>query len=144
VAAKGTNVQLGSSELGFIERRGARSHRGGSAFSRSAVLSRALIMLNALLEDADPKPRLPPAVKEVAIGALTTPWTLKPLEVRHLEDVLAAAGAELDRLLQGASLERGVVLETVAGLSFAEKCALVDLAIQAHAPGAAMAAVQPG
>lgn len=138
MAAKGTNIQLGTADIVFLERRGARSHRGGSEFSRSSVLHRLIEGMRALVEDADPRPRLTPAVYQAVVTLLPAGWTLKPLEIHHLEEVLARA-PELAEVAAQAGLEPPALLAAVAALSFAEKYALVDLAIQAHAPAAAAA-----
>jgi hypothetical protein len=137
-----TNVQLGTEGLKLIERRGARAHRGGSAFSRSSALLRQLRLLEALLEDADPRPRLARRVYETAIAALRRGWNLKPLEIRHLDEVLARAQG-LEEALAAARLERREFLDSIKALSFAEKCALVDLAVQAHAPSTPVDDEQP-
>jgi hypothetical protein len=138
MAGKGTNVQLGTADLVFLERRGARSHRGGSVFSRASVLSRLIQGHRALLEHADPRPRLPPGVFEAAVALLPAGWTLKPLEIEQLEKVLARAG-EMAEVAARAKLDPRAIVDAVAALSFAEKFALVDLAIQSHAPAAAAA-----
>jgi hypothetical protein len=138
MAGKGTNVQLGTADIVFLERRGARSHRGGSEFSRSSVLHRVIQGQRALLEAADPRPRLAPAACEAAVALLPAGWTLKPLEIQHLEEVLEHA-ADFAQVVVKAGLEVRAFLDAVAALSFAEKFALVDLAIQAHAPAAASA-----
>jgi hypothetical protein len=137
MAGKATNVQVGSSDLRYLERRGARSHRGGSLFSRSSVLSRALRNLAAVLEEADPRPRLPPAVYETAIGLLREGWLLVPMEVSHLDEVLAKAEG-FNQSLGAAGIETKVFLDAILALPFVAKCALVDQAIQVHAPGAAV------
>jgi hypothetical protein len=136
MAVKGINLQLGPADVVFLERRGARSHRGGGEFSRSAVLHRAIQNLRALLEDADPRPRLPAAVFAAAVELLPTAWNLKPLEIKHLEEVLARA-PEFPSVLRSGGLEARAFLDAIAALGFPEKFALVDLAVQAHAPAAA-------
>jgi hypothetical protein len=132
----GKHVELGAWERDFLALRGARSHRGGGEFSRSVVVDRLFTMLKALLENADPRQSLPQAVYEVAITLLPQGWLLKPLEVRYLDEVLAAAEG-FEQSLESAGMDRRVLLEAVAGLSFAEKYALVDLAVQAHAAAGA-------
>jgi hypothetical protein len=136
MAGKSPNVQLTTGDLAFLERRGARSLRGGSVFSRTSVLHRFIQGHRALLEHFDPRPRLPAAVFDAAVALLDTGWTLKPLEIEHLEVVLSRAPG-----LAGAAAQAGIepraLLDAVTALSFPEKFALVDLAIQVHAPAAA-------
>lgn len=133
------NIQVTLAARLFLERRGARSHRGGSVFSRSSVLNRQLELLKAMLEAADPRPLLARPVHEAAVTLLARAWTLKPLEVAHLEEILAKVEG-LDTVLAAADIERQEFLAAIAGLTFWEKCALVDLAVQSHAPGAALEA----
>jgi hypothetical protein len=140
MAGKGTNVQLDPGDLAFLEGRGARSQRGGSVFSRASVLNRCIQGHRALLHHADPRPRLPPPVFDAAVALLTAGWTLKPLEIEHLEVVLSRT-AGLAEAAAKAGVEARALLDAVAALSFPEKFALVDLAIQVHASAAA--AVQP-
>jgi hypothetical protein len=140
MAGKGTNVQLGTADLLFLERRGARSHRGGNVFSRASVLNRLIQGHRALLEHADPRLRLLSAVFEAAVALLPAGWTLKPLEIEQLEKVVAPAEGLAEEAAR-ANLDPRAIVEAVAALSFAEKFALVDLAIQVHAPAAAT--VQP-
>jgi hypothetical protein len=132
---KGTNIQLSPADLVFLEARGARSKRGGSPFSRQSVRHRLIQGHRSLLEHADPRPRLPPAIFEVALALLTAGWTLNPFEIELLEVVLSRA-AELANVAAQAGVEPRTLLAAIAALSFPEKFALVDLAIQAHAPAA--------
>jgi hypothetical protein len=74
------------------------------------------------------------------VALLTAGWSLKPLEIEHLETVLARADGLADSAAQ-AGVEPPALLAAVAALTFSEKFVLVDLAIQTHAPAAA--AVQP-
>jgi hypothetical protein len=137
MADKGTNVQLGRVDLAYLERRGARSHRGGSDFSRSSVLSRELRLLADILEDADP--RLPTKMYDVAVELLREGWRLKPIEVRHLDEVLAAAEG-FSEVVAGAGLNGQDFLAKIAELPLVAKYSLLDRAIQMHAPAAAEAA----
>jgi hypothetical protein len=136
MATKGINLQLGPADVVFLERRGARSHRGGGEFSRSAVLHRAVQGLRAVLEHADPRPHLPAAMFAAAVELLPTAWTLKPLEIQHLGEVMARMPG-FSSILAKAGVEQQAFLEAISALGFAEKFALVDLAVQAHAPAAA-------
>jgi hypothetical protein len=136
MVVKGINLQLGPADVVFLERRGARSHRGGGEFSRSAVLHRAIQGLRTVLENADPRPRLSPAVYAAAIELLPTAWTLKPLEIQHLGEVIQGT-PEFASVLSRSKLEAKAFVAAIAALSFAEKFALVDLAVQTHAPAAA-------
>jgi hypothetical protein len=138
MAVKGINLQLGPSDVVFLEKRGARSHRGGNEFSRSAVLHRVIQGLRAVLENSDPRPRLPGKLFQAAVELLPTGWTLKPLEIQHLEEVLERA-PDFAKVLGDAQVKAPAFVEAISALSFAEKFALVDLAIQTHAPAAAAA-----
>jgi hypothetical protein len=140
VAGKAPTVQLGPGDLAFLERRGARSLRGGSVFSRTSVLHRFIQGYRALLEHHDPRLRLPPPLYEAAVALLSAGWSLKPLEIEQLEVVFARADGLADAAAK-AGVEPRALLDAVAALTFSEKFVLVDLAIQAHAPAAA--AVQP-
>jgi hypothetical protein len=132
---KGTNIQLSPADLVFLEVRGARSRRGGSPFSRRSVLRRLIQSHGSLLEHADPRPRLPPAIFEAAVALLTAGWTLNPFEIELLEVVLSRT-AGFAKVAAQAGVEPRALLAAVAALSFPEKFALVDLAIQAHASAA--------
>jgi hypothetical protein len=47
MAGKGTTVRLNEADLEFLERTGARPHRGGDVFSRARSLRRALAACSA-------------------------------------------------------------------------------------------------
>jgi hypothetical protein len=81
---------------------------------------------------ADPRVKLAAAVYEVAVASRERADLLKPLEMEHVEKLVARAKG-LRRLAEGAG--PAAVVEAIAGLSFAEKCALVDLAVQAAVGG---------
>ena len=135
MAGKGTNVQLQPSMLLELERRGARSARGGTTFSRSAVLRRALDTWRALLDDADPRRQLEPRIYQAALALLPCGWLLTPFEIRFLPEVLAREAA-FPSVLEQAGLAADPFLAAIAGLPYPQKAALVDHAIQLHAPAA--------
>jgi hypothetical protein len=141
MAGKGTTIQIAPTDVGFLEKRGARSHRGGGEFSRSAVLHRSLQVLRNILDYSDPRKTrgFAPELHELAIQLLRSPWNLTSFEVEHLPTILerapdfAAATAE-------AGVEAGSFLAEISSFTFPEKVALVDHAIQMHAPAASAAA----
>src|ERR1700694_1945990 len=138
--AKGWTAQLGPDDLRFLERRGAVSHRGKGTFNRSAVLHRELQLLRALLRRYDPlaSGALPEPMHDLAVRLLPEPWTLKPLEVDHMAELLATApGFAAETAAAG--VEPAAFLAAITSLSFAEKVALLDHALQHQAPAAAAA-----
>jgi hypothetical protein len=136
--SKSSNLQVETADVSFLELRGARSHRGHGDFSRSAVLHRQLRGLRALLEHADPRPRLPPAVYQAAIDLLPAAWELSAFEIELLDQILARAPGYA-ALLAERGVEEPAFHAAIAALSFFEKYALTDLAVQAHAPAASEA-----
>jgi hypothetical protein len=139
MAGKGTTVQISPATITLITRRGARSSRGGGDFARSAVLNRTVAMLQTILEQSDPRRtrRLPDPVHALAVELLAEPWALTPFEIERLPTLLEHTAGFIAGLAAH-DLDRQVFLEALSALTFAEKAALVDAAIQLHAPKAAM------
>jgi hypothetical protein len=135
-----TSIQIGIGDIAFLERRGARAQRGGGEFSRSVVLHRAFQTLRTLLEECDPRrTRGMPEVQHAFLTRiLPQPWTLKRLEIEHLatrvEGVPGFRQAAAD-----AGLDAAEVVAALASLTFAEKLALLDQAVQVQAPAATVA-----
>jgi hypothetical protein len=140
MAGKGTTVQITAADLAFLERRGARSHRGGGTFSRSVVLHRTLQMLRDCLDQFDPRKTrgMPDEMHRLVVQELPEPWTLKSFEVEHLALILERAPG-FAAAAAAARVDPAAVLATVAAMSYAEKLALVDHALQEQAPAAAAA-----
>ncbi|HVT59518.1 MAG TPA: hypothetical protein VHR45_14085 [Thermoanaerobaculia bacterium] len=140
MAPKSTTVQIGTPDVVFLAKRGARSHRGGGEFNRSVVLHRSLQTLRVLLDSCDPRKSkgLAPAFVDLATSLLPAPWTLKPFEIEHLPTILERA-PEFEATVAAAGVEARELLAALAALSFAEKVWLVDQAVQAQAPAASAA-----
>lgn len=138
--AKGWTAQLAPDDLRFLEQRGAVSHRGKGTFNRSAVLHRELQLLRALLRRYDPRvsAALPEAMHGLAVRLLPEPWSLKPLEVDHMAELLATAPGFASEAA-AAGVDPAAFLAAITALSFAEKVALLDHALQHQAPAAAAA-----
>jgi hypothetical protein len=145
MAGKGTTVQITAADVRFLEKRGARSHRGGGPFSRSVVLHRTLQMLGDVLEHSDPRRTraLPEAMHGVVVRVLPEPWNLKAFEVEHLATILERAPG-FGAAAAAAGVDSAALLATVAALSFPEKLALLDHALQEQGPGAAAASPEEG
>jgi hypothetical protein len=141
MAGKQTTIQIGRGDVVFLERRGARSHRGGDTFSRSATLQRSLATLRAVLEHCDPlrNGRISPAQRDFVVRLLPAPWAMTPFEVEHLVSYLARPRG-YEEALRAAALDPVELHTALAALTFSEKMALVDQAVQAQAPAAAKAA----
>ncbi|HVT61466.1 MAG TPA: hypothetical protein VHR45_24095 [Thermoanaerobaculia bacterium] len=122
-------------------RPGARPNRGGGTFNRSAVLQRSLAMLRAVLERSDPRltRQLPEDIHALAVELLEEPWALTAFEIDNLAAFLDRTG-DFARALAANVIPRQDFLQAISALTFAEKAALVDAAIQRHAPKAAMVA----
>jgi hypothetical protein len=138
--AKGWTAQLRPDDLRFLERRGAVSHRGKGTFNRSAVLHRELQLLRALLRRYDPlaSAALPEPMHDLVVRLLPEPWSLKPLEVDHMAELLAAAPT-FAADCAAADVDPAAFLAAITALSFVEKAALLDHALQYQAPAAAAA-----
>jgi hypothetical protein len=138
MAGKLTTIQIGPGDVAFLERRGARSHRGGGEFSRSAALQRSLATLRAVLEDSDPlgHGRISAAQRDLVVRLLPAPWAMTAFEVEHLDGYLERAEGYAEAL-RAAGVEAGELAAAVAALTFCEKLALVDQAVQEKAPAAA-------
>jgi hypothetical protein len=136
----GSTVQIPPEVVRFLEKRGARSQRGHSEFSRSAVLHRSMIALRTFLADCDPQMtgKLSAEQARLAVRLLPSPWRLSAFEVEHLAALLegqpdfAAAAAE-------EGVETAPFLAAVAALSRPERLALIDQAVQERAPAASAA-----
>jgi hypothetical protein len=87
---RATSIQMTATHRKFLEERGARSPRGGSAFSRSAVVGRALEELALYLKWTDPwkTRKFPEAMHAVVVRHLPKPWSLNPYEIETLEGFL--------------------------------------------------------
>ena len=85
-----TSIRMIAAHRRFLEKRGARSHRGGSAFSRSAVVERALEELALYLKWTDPRKTrgFPEAMHAVLVRRLPEPWKRTPHEIETLEGYL--------------------------------------------------------
>ena len=135
-----TSIQIGAADVAFLEKRGARSHRGGGEFSRSVVLHRLFQTLRTLYEECDPRRTrgMPAALHGFLTRILPEPWTLKPLEIDQLADRLSRVSG-FREAAAAAGFDAGEVLASLASLSLGEKLALIDQAVQAQAPAAAAA-----
>ncbi|HVT14720.1 MAG TPA: hypothetical protein VHQ90_00885 [Thermoanaerobaculia bacterium] len=129
----GTTVLIPPDDIDFLTRRGARSQRGWSPFSRSAVLHRTMQTHRLLLEHCDPRKTrgLSEDMHLLAVGLLPEPWTLSRFEVQHLAKRFALS-PDLAAEAGGAGIEVEDFLAAITALTFPEKLALVDQAIQAH------------
>src|SRR5260370_24170906 len=90
---KATSIRMIAAHRRFLERRGARSHRGGSAFSRSAVVERALEELGLYLKWTDPRKTrgFPEAMHTALVRHLPAPSTLNAYEIETLDGFLRRA-----------------------------------------------------
>ncbi|HVT14721.1 MAG TPA: hypothetical protein VHQ90_00890 [Thermoanaerobaculia bacterium] len=133
MAGIGTTIQIAPDDVEFLARRGARPHRGGGHFSRSAVLQRALRTLRLLLEHSDPRTTrgLPEEMHAVALALIPLPCDLTGFELRRLADILAES-PDFPAHTGRAGIDPQDFLAAIAALSFPEKVALVDQALQAH------------
>jgi hypothetical protein len=140
MAGRGTTLQVTLKTVAFLHKRGARSHRGGSEFCRSAVLNRAVHSLDFLLDRSDPRKtgHLPDDLCRLAVRLLAAPWALTAFEVQHLGTFLARSPA-LAAAAAEAGIEPAAFLAALDALTLAEKFALVDLAAQEHGPAAGAA-----
>ncbi|HVT14667.1 MAG TPA: hypothetical protein VHQ90_00610 [Thermoanaerobaculia bacterium] len=140
MAGKLTTIQIAPGDIAFLERRGARAHRGGGEFSRSAALQRSLATLRAVLEDCDPlrHGRISATQRDLVVRLLPVPWAMTAFEVEHLGGYLEHARGYAEAL-RAAGVEAAELAAALAALSFCEKMALVDQAIQEKAPAAAAA-----
>ncbi|HVT19080.1 MAG TPA: hypothetical protein VHQ90_23245 [Thermoanaerobaculia bacterium] len=138
MAGKGTTIQISDSDVAFLERRGARAHRGGGEFSRSAALQRSLTTLRAVLEDSDPvrRGRISATQRDLVVRLLPAPWAMTAFEVEHLGGYLERTEGYAEAL-RAAGVEAAELAAALAALTFCEKMALVDQAIQEKAPAAA-------
>ncbi len=135
---KGSTVRLNQSEEIFLAARGGLSLRGAHTFSRSAVLDRHVQLLLAMLERSDPRRTgtMSEEMVQVVARLLPEPWAIRPPAVEHLALRLQEA-PDFAARVEEAGLEPTVLVATVAALSYCEKAALLDLALQAQAPAAA-------
>lgn len=135
----GTTAKVHPADMAFLEQRGALSHRGARTFSRSAVLHRSMQQLRALLDHHDPRRGgMSREMAALAARLLPEPWSIKPASVEHLALRLQEApGFAIESAAAGVA--PAALVAAVAGLSLGEKFALLDLALQAQAPAAAVA-----
>jgi hypothetical protein len=141
--AKGSTAQIAPADLIFLERRGAIADRRKGTFNRSAVLHRELQLLRELLRRNDPRTTagMPEAMHQLAVRLLPEPWSLKPFEIDQMAALLESAPG-FAAAVAAAGVDRAAFLAAVAALSFGEKVALLDHALQEQAPAAAQAARQ--
>jgi hypothetical protein len=137
---KGMTAQMQATDLIFLERRGAISHRGARTFSRSSVLHRELQLLRALLVAYDPRRTsgLSEEMHRLVVRLLPEPWALKPAAVEHLALRLQEAPG-FAATVTAAGVDPAALVATVAALGLAEKVSLLDHALQEQAPAAAAA-----
>jgi hypothetical protein len=140
MAGKGTNLQISPVDVVYLERRGARSHRGGGPFSRSVVLHRTLERLRDCLEHSDPRKTrgMSEKMHQLVVRLLPKPWELKSFEVEHLALILERAPG-FAAAAAAARLDPAALLALIAEMSYAEKLALVDHALQEQGPAASAA-----
>ena len=140
MVGSGTTLQIAAPDVAFLARRGARSHRGGGTFSRSVVLHRALQMFRDCLEHSDPRRTrdMPEPMHRLLTELIPAPWDLKAFEIDHLALLLERAPG-FAAAAQAAAIDPAALLATLAPLTFAEKLALVDHAIQLQSPAASAA-----
>jgi hypothetical protein len=135
---RGITARIMPADCAFLEARGAVSLRGAHTFSRSAVLRREIDVLRALLDHYDPRrgTALPEPMLRLATRLLAEPWLIKPAAVEHLALRLQEAPGFAAQA-RAAGIDPAALVAAVAGLSFGEKAALLDLAVQEQAAGAA-------
>jgi len=140
MAGTGTTIQIGAANVKYLERRGARSHRGGGEFSRSAVLGRLFETIRRYQAATDPRETraMPEAMHQLVLRLLPQPWTLNTFEIKHLAAKLESA-AGFAAAVTAAGVDPAALLAFVASLDMAEKLTLVDQSVQAQAPAAAAA-----
>ena len=136
---KGTTAKIHPADMVFLEKRGALSHRGARVFSRSSVLHREIQMLRLLLGHYDPRRgALPEEMAGLVARLLPEPWLIKPAAVEHLALRLQEApGFAAETAAAG--IDPAALVAAVGALGLGEKAALLDLALQAQAPAAAVA-----
>ena len=139
---KATSIRMTAASRGFLEKRGARSHRGGFVFSRSAVVERALEALALYLKWTDPRKTrgFPEAMHKALVRRLPEPWTLKPYAIEILEVILRGSSEFLEAVAAD-GVDSEALLEAIGAMTVAEKLSLVDQAVLAQAP--AMADTSP-
>jgi hypothetical protein len=139
MAVKRISVEMTAAQVRFLEKRGARAHRGpGATFSRSVVLGRMLDYLRMYQESSDPRRTrgLPEPMYQVLVRRLPEPWTLRRLDIETLEAFLARS-AKFMAAVEAAKVAPAALLAAVEAMSLAEKVTLVDHAVQVQAPAAA-------
>lgn len=138
--ATGGTTQLQASELRFLEKRGAISHRGGRTFTRSAVLHREMQFLRGLLVHYDP--RRTSAMSEMMVDLvarlLPEPWLITPATVENIA-LRVQEAPDFAAKVKEAGIDPAELVAAVAALGFGEKVALLDQALQHQAPAAARA-----
>lgn len=137
-----TTIRMRAAHRRFLEKRGARSHRGGSAFSRSAVFDRSLEELALYLKWTDPRKTrgFPEVMHTVLVRRLPDPWTLKPYEIETLEACLRRSTEFLEAVAAD-GVDAEALLAAIGAMTVPEKVNLVDQAVLAQAP--AMADTSP-
>src|ERR1700687_546949 len=137
-----TSIRMIAAHRRFLEKRGARSHRGGSAFSRSAVVERALEALALYLKWTDPRKTrgFPEAMHAVLVRCLPEPWKRTPHEIETLEGFLRRSSEFLEAVAAD-GVDPEELLASIGAMTVPEKVSLVDQAVLAQAP--AMADTSP-
>lgn len=138
--ATGGTTQVQAPVLRFLEKRGALSNRGARTFSRSAVLNREMQFLRALLVHYDPHRTGAMSEEMVALVArlLPDPWLITAATVENLALRVQEAPSFAAKVKE-AGIDPADLVAAVAALSFVEKMALLDQALQHQAPAAAQA-----
>ncbi len=137
-ADRGSTARVMPADRVFLEARGAASLRGAHTFSRSAVLHRELQLLRALLDHYNPRRTgtLPEPMIRLAARHLPEPWLIKPSGVDNLALRLHEA-PHFAADAREAGIDPEAMIAAIRALSFGEKVALLDLAVQEQAPAAA-------
>jgi hypothetical protein len=135
---RGITARIIPADCVFLEARGAVSLRGAHTFSRSAVLHREIQVLRALLDHYDPRRGgvLPEPMLRLAVRLLPEPWLIKPAAIEHLALRLQEAPGFAAQA-KAAGVDPAALVAAVGALSFGEKAALLDLAVQEQGPAAA-------
>jgi hypothetical protein len=135
---KGSTARLNQEEEAFLGARGGLSLRGAHTFSRSAVLNRHLQLMAAVLQRCDPRSTgaMSEEMVELVTRLLPKPWTIDPVAVEHLA-LRVQEAPDFAARVSAAGVDPAALIAAVGALGYCEKAALLDLALQAHAPAAA-------
>ncbi|MDP9121781.1 MAG: hypothetical protein M3O15_10520 [Acidobacteriota bacterium] len=133
MAGRYTTVHAERAVVAFLEKRGARSSRGGGNFNRSRMLKQAILMLESVFQKSDPRAKMSEELLKAAFQVLDAPWDMRTFDLEHLE-VFVRTRPEFGSLRPKV---REDLVRAVGTLTFAERAALLDLALQHHGPDAA-------